>query len=341
MPISWRLCFEWRCVLLIMLSMLVSAFATAQNGSSDPLPSWNNGPAKKSILDFVADTTTEISPDFVPPDQRIATFDHDGTLWLEQPVVTELVFAIDRVKALAAQHPEWKHEQPFKAAIEDDQTALFASGEAGIGKIIAASHAGVTTDEFGKIVEDWISTTQNQRYKRLYTNCVYQPMLEVLAYLRANGFKTYIISSGDVDFLRPWSQRVYGVPPEQVIGSSFKMKFEMRGEKPVLMRLPETDPINDGPGKAIGTLRFIGKRPLASFGNSDDDQQMLEWTAAGAGLRLMLIVHHTDADREYAYDRISSVGRLDKVLDEATAKGWVIVDTKRDWKAIFPSSEAH
>jgi hypothetical protein len=291
---------------------------------------------KKSILDFVARTTTTGGNDFVAPDQRIATFDNDGTLWLEQPIPTQLIFAIDRVKALAPQHPEWKTTQPFKAVLDGDMKTVVASGEAGIMKIMAATHAGMSSDEFSRIVSQWISTAQNPRFKRPYTQCVYQPMLELLAYFRANGFKTYIVSGGGIEFMRPWAEAIYGIPPDQVIGSSIKLKWDLNGGQPLLMRLPEIDFIDDGPGKPVGIQKFIGARPIAAFGNSDGDQQMLEWTAAAPGPHLLLIVHHTDADREYAYDRASSVGRLDKALDEATAKGWTVVDMKRDWKMIFP-----
>lgn len=317
--------------LSIIVCLLVGAHA-----ETDPLPSWNDTAPKKAIFAFIQKVTKEGTPDFVPIEQRIATFDNDGTLWVEQPMYTQFAFAIDRVKALAAQHPEWKTEQPFKAVLEGDIKALAASGEPGIMKIMAASHTGMTTEEFAKIVTDWISNARHPRFRRPYTECVYEPMLELMAYLRANGFKTYIVSGGGIEFMRPWAPKVYGVPPEQIIGSSAKTRYEFRGDQPILVRLPEVLFIDDKAGKAEGINLFIGRRPLAAFGNSDGDQQMLEWTAAGSGERLMLLVHHTDADREYSYDRQSTIGRLDKALDEANARGWTVVDMKRDWKTIFP-----
>jgi phosphoglycolate phosphatase-like HAD superfamily hydrolase len=319
----------------VYVAFAFGLLALAAIAQSEPLPSWNDTRAKKAIIDFVERVTKDGGPDFIPVSERIATFDNDGTLWVEQPIYTQLSFAFDRVKTLAPQHPEWKTEQPFKALLENDQKTLLASGEAGLMKIIAATHAGMTTDEFAATVIQWMATAIHPRFKRPYTECVYQPMLELLAYLRSNGFKTYIVSGGGVEFMRPWVQKVYGIPPEQVIGSSIKEKFEMHNSQPVLTRLPEVDFIDDGPGKPVGINKFIGKKPIAAFGNSDGDQQMLEWTAS-AKPSLMLIVHHTDADREYAYDRKSSVGKLDKALDEASAKGWIVVDMKQDWKSIFP-----
>jgi hypothetical protein len=316
--------------------LLAFAFVTFRAGAQSPLPSWNDGSARQAILRFVADVTQEGGSKFVPVDQRIATFDNDGTLWVEQPIYTQFAFVLARVRALAPKHPEWKQQQPFKAVLEGDMKALAASGERGIVELMMATHAGMTTDEFERIVKDWMATAQHPRFHRPFTKCVYQPMLELLAYLRANGFKTYIVSGGGIEFMRPWTEQVYGVPPEQVIGSSIKTQFEMRNGGPVLMRLPEADFIDDKAGKPVGIQKFIGRRPIAAFGNSDGDQQMLEWTAAGEGARLMLLVHHTDATREYAYDRQSSVGTLNKALDEASAKGWVVVDMKRDWKTVFP-----
>ena len=318
----------------VTATTLVAIFAIAQ---SDPLPSWNNTGPKQAIIAFIAGVTKEGGSDFVPLNERIATFDNDGTLWVEQPIYTQLAFAFDRVKSLAPQHPEWKTEQPFKALLENDQKTLLASGEPGIMKIIAASHTGMTTDEFAAIVSQWLATARHPRFKRPYTECVYQPMLELLTYLRGNGFKTYIVSGGGVEFMRPWTEKVYGIPPEQVVGSSIKEKFEIRNGQPVLTRLPEVDFIDDGPGKPVGINKFIGRKPIAAFGNSDGDQQMLKWTATGKP-SLMLIVHHTDAEGEYAYDRKSAVGKLDKALDEASAKGWIVVDMKKDWKNIFPTA---
>lgn len=304
--------------------------------AQDPLPSWNAGHTKQAIMQFVTDVTRQGGSKFVPVDKRIATFDNDGTLWVEQPIYTQFAFALARVKALAPKHPEWKQEQPFKAVLDGDMKVLNASGERGMVQLMMATHSGMTTDQFEAIVKDWMRTAQHPRFHRPYTKCVYQPMLELLAYLRGNGFKTYIVSGGGIDFMRPWAEQVYGVPPEQVIGSAIKTRFEMQNGTPVLLRLPEVDFIDDKAGKPVGIEKFIGRKPIAAFGNSDGDQQMLEWTAASPGARLLLLVHHTDNTREYAYDRKSSVGTLDKALDEANAKGWVVVDMKRDWKTIFP-----
>jgi len=319
------------CVLpLIGLGILVGvAFA-------DPLPSWNEGQTKQAIIKFVQVVANKSSPQYVPPEQRITTFDNDGTLWSEQPIYFQGFFAFDRVKALAPQHPEWKERQPFKAILENDMKALAATGETGMAEIIMTTHAGMTTEQFEKIVKDWLATAKHPRFNRPFTNLVYKPMLELLAYLRKNGFKTYIVSGGGVEFMRPWAEKVYGIPPEQVVGSSIKLKLEMRDGKPVLMRLPEIDFIDDGPGKPVGIQKFIGRRPVAAFGNSDGDHQMLQWTAAGEGPRFMLLVHHTDAEREWAYDRQSPIGRLDKALDEAHNRGWTVVDMKKDWKRVFP-----
>jgi haloacid dehalogenase-like hydrolase len=304
--------------------------------AQDPLPSWNESGPKQAILQFVASVTQQGASTFVPPEQRIATFDNDGTLWVEQPIYTQFTFALDRVKALAPKHPEWREQQPFKAVLDGDMKALAAAGEKGLFQVMMAAQAATTTDEYDAIVKDWIRTAQHPRFHRTYTECVYQPMLELLSYLRANGFKTYIVSGGDVEFMRAWAGQVYGVPPEQTIGSSLKTQFQLRNGSPVLIQLPEMDFIDDHAGKPIGINKFIGRRPIAAFGNSDGDQQMLEWTGAGEGPHLMLLVHHTDAAREFAYDRQSSIGTLNKALDEAKAKSWVVVDMKRDWKAIFP-----
>jgi len=321
---------QFVCAVFVVLSLVCAQAQT------DPLPSWNDTSTKKAIVAFVEKVTKEGSSNFVPVDQRIATFDNDGTLWVEQPMYTQLAFTMDRVKQLAPKHPAWKTTQPFKGALEGDMKAVEATGEKGLVQLMAAIHAGMTTDQFQTIVTDWIATAKHPRFKRPYTHCVYQPMLELLAYLRANGFKTYIVSGGGIEFMRPWTERVYGVPPEQVVGSSIKTKYEMVDGKPVLMRLPEINFIDDNDGKPIGINQYIGSRPIAAFGNSDGDQQMLEWTAAGDGARFMLLVHHTDAEREYAYDRQSKFGKLDTALDEANAKGWTVVDMKNDWKVIFP-----
>jgi hypothetical protein len=304
----------------------------------DPLPSWNEGAARQSIVDFVARVTDPASADFVPEEERIATFDNDGTLWSEQPAYFQLLFAIDRVKALAPEHPEWAKKQPFKAVLDGDMEALAAAGEHGLIEIVAATHAGMTTEEFEVVATDWIATAKHPTTGRPYTEMVYQPMLELLDYLRANRFKTFIVSGGGIEFMRPWTERVYGIPPEQVVGSSIKTKFEMHDGQPVLMRLPEIDFIDDKDGKPVGINSHIGRRPIAAFGNSDGDLQMLQWTAAGDGPSFCLYVHHTDAEREWAYDRDSHIGRLDKGLDEAEARGWTVVDMKEDWKVVYPGN---
>jgi phosphoglycolate phosphatase-like HAD superfamily hydrolase len=312
--------------------------AAAQVSAGDPLPSWNDGASKRSILDFVQRTTSAGSADFVPVEERIAVFDNDGTLWSEQPMYVQLAFVFARMKELAPQHPEWKTTQPFQGVLEANVKAIEASGEKGLMELLAATHAGMTTDEFQVIVSKWLAEARHPKYKRPYTECVYQPMLELLAFLRSQGFKTFIVSGGGVEFMRPWAEKAYGIPPEQVIGSTIAVKYELRDGKPVLVRLPQVDSIDDGPGKPIHINGIIGRRPVAAFGNSDGDQQMLEWTAAGPGARLMLLVHHDDAARETAYDRQSPIGKLDKALDEATAKHWVVVSMKDDWKTIFPAT---
>jgi phosphoglycolate phosphatase-like HAD superfamily hydrolase len=321
----------WRMALLGCVVLL----GVSATDAADPLPSWNNGSAKQAVIDFVAKVTKEGGTDFVPLAERIATFDNDGTLWCEYPIPVQLAFALDRVKALAPKHPDWKEKQPFKAIIEDDMKSVMAAGERGLLEVMMVSHAGMTADEFEVIVKDWIATAKHPRFKRPYTELAYQPMLELLAYLRANGFKTYIVSGGGIEFMRPWADKVYGIPPEQVVGSSIKVKYELRDDKPVLVRLPEIDFIDDKVGKPMGIHKFIGRRPIMAFGNSDGDFEMLEWTTAAKGPRFGLIVHHTDAEREYAYDRKSALARLDKGLDEAPKRGWVVVSMKNDWKRIF------
>jgi len=304
---------------------------------SDPLPSWNDGAAKTLITDFVARVTTPGGGEFVPVDERIATFDNDGTLWSEQPVYFEVAFAIDRIKAMAPQHPEWKTREPFRSVLANDRAVLARFGKKGMLQILAATHSGMTVATFETAVRDWLATARHPRFDRPYTDLVYQPMLELLAYLRANGFKTFVVSGGGIDFMRPWIPKVYGVPPEQIVGSSGVTKFEIGQDGvPVLMKLAKVDFVDDGPGKPVGINRFIGLRPVFAFGNSDGDQQMLEWTAAGNGARFMALVHHTDAEREWAYDRKSLVGRLDKAWDEAVRRGWLVVDMKQDWKVIYP-----
>jgi hypothetical protein len=327
--------------LLFAIGAVLASAAAVCAQSSDPLPSWNDGAPKRSILAFVEKVTREGGPDFVPPPERIATFDNDGTLWVEQPMYTQAMFAIDRIKALAGAHPEWKSEEPYKSILAGDIKAAFAEGEKAAMKLIMSSHANLTTDQFTQIVADWIATAKHPRFNRKYTQLVYQPMLEVLAHLRANGFKTFIVSGGGIDFMRPWTERVYGIPPQQVVGSSIKVQYKFHDGAPVLFRLPEVDFVDDGPGKPTGIYRFIGRQPILAFGNSDGDLQMLQWTTMNAQTmprrpRLGLIVHHTDAEREYAYDRDSFVGRLDKALDQAADRGWVLIDMKRDWRKIFP-----
>jgi phosphoserine phosphatase len=307
--------------------------------ATDPLPSWNDGNAKSAILDFVGRVTDPASPDFVPEPERIATFDNDGTLWAEQPLYFQLFFAIDRVRALAPEHPEWADRQPFKAVLEDDMESLAAAGEHGLLELVMATHAGMTTDEFAATAMDWLATARHPNTGRPFTEMVYQPMLEVLDYLRANGFTTYIASAGGIEFMRPWAEDVYGIPPERVIGSSIKTAYEVRDGEPVLVRLPKIDFIGDKQEKPVGINSHIGRRPIAAFGNSDGDFQMLEWTTAGDGARLGVLVHHTDADREWAYDRESAVGRLDRGLDEAETRGWVVVNMEDDWNTIFPPEQ--
>jgi phosphoglycolate phosphatase-like HAD superfamily hydrolase len=302
--------------------------------AGDPLPSWNDGPARQAILAFVQNVTTPGSADFVPPAERIATFDNDGTLWAEKPTYFQLIFAIDRVKALAPQHPEWSSKEPFASLLKGDMQAALAGGDKAVLEIVMATHAGMTTAEFEAVVKDWIATARHPQTRRLYTEMVYQPMLELLAYLRASGFKTFIVSGGGIEFMRPWTEAVYGIPPEQVVGSSIKTKFEMRPDGPVLVRLPEIDLIDDKEGKPVGIHSHIGRRPLAAFGNSDGDLQMLQWATAGAGARLALLIHHTDAEREFAYDK-----GAEKALAAAQAQGWTVVDMRTDWKVIYPPAQ--
>ena len=321
-----------RLTALILSTALWGAPALA----ADPLAAWNEGPAKKSIVEFVEKVTAKGSRDFVPEPERIAVFDNDGTLWAEQPMYFQFAFALDRVKVLAPQHPEWKDKEPFASLLKGDLKGALAGGEKAIGEIVIATHAGMTTEEFEKIVKDWIATAKHPETKRPYTEMIYQPMHELLAYVRAHGFRTYIVSGGGIEFMRPWTEKVYGVPPEQVIGSTIKTSFEQRDGKFVLFRLPEVDFIDDKTGKPISINKFIGRRPIAAFGNSDGDLEMLQWTTAGEGPRFGLIVHHTDAEREWAYDRQSSIGHLDKALDQAAQRGWTVVSMKTDWKRIFP-----
>jgi phosphoserine phosphatase len=335
---------------LIVLLLLAPIAARAE---ADPLPSWNDGAVKKAITNFVARVTAEGGPDFVAPQERIAAFDNDGTLWCEQPVYVQVAFALDRVKAMAPQHPEWRTRKLYKAVLEkdpkndqrndpknDSRSDLRAPGstsEKDLLDITAAAHSGMSTEAFAKIVRDWLATGRHPRFNRPYTELVYAPMVELLSYLRANGFKTYIVSGGGVEFIRPWAEQVYGIPPEHVIGSSGVVKFEIGADgRPMLMKLAQMEFVDDGPGKPVAINRFIARRPILTFGNSDGDLQMLQWTAAGDGARFIGLVHHTDGEREYAYDRQSRVGKLDKALDEANARGWTVVDMARDWRRVFP-----
>lgn len=332
--------FAPRALLVALIVFTASSVSLrSEEARTDPLPSWNDGAPKTAIINFVDRVTMEGSPDFVPPPERIAVFDNDGTLWSEQPVYFQLQFVVDRVKALAPQHPEWTSKEPFASLLKGDIKGALASGEAGIAALLAATHSGMTTDQFAVTVSDWIASAKHPKSGRLFTDMVYQPMLELLAYLRANGFKTFIVSGGGIEFMRPWTERVYGIPPEQVVGTTGGLKLEMRDGVPVIMKLPELVLNDDKEGKPVGIQRHIGRRPIAAFGNSDGDLQMLQYTAAGNGARFMGIVHHTDADREWAYDRASHVGKLDKALDEATAKGWTVVDMKSDWNAVFPENK--
>ena len=321
---------------LAALPMLLALPALAQTAATDPLPSWNDTATKKAIVTFVERVTKQGSPELVPEAERIATFDNDGTLWAEQPIYFQLAFALDRVKALAPTHPEWKDKEPFASLLKGDLKGALAGGEAAIFEIVTVTHSGMTTEEFEKIVSDWIATAKHPVTKRLYSEMIYQPMLEVLAYLRANGFKTFIVSGGGIDFMRVFADRVYGIPPEQTVGSSGKLSFELRDSKPILMKMPALNFNDDTTGKPVGIQMHIGRRPIAAFGNSDGDLQMLEWARGAGGVRFALLVHHTDAEREWAYDRTSSIGKLDKALDTAQAMGWTVVDMKNDWKTIFP-----
>lgn len=318
--------------LLLICGLAAPAFA-----QSDPLPSWNDGRTRQTILDFVAKVTREGGPDFVKPAERIATFDNDGTLWAEQPVYFQLQFAFDEVKRLAAENPDWKNKEPFRSVLNRDLKGLAASGEKGLLQIVAATHAGITTDQFATTVTNWLASARHPTKQRAYDELVYQPQLELLAFLRANGFKTFIVSGGGVEFMRVFAEKAYGIPPEQVVGSSSVVTFRLGSDgKPELFKQSKVEFIDDGPGKPVGINRFIGRRPILAFGNSDGDLQMLQYTTAGPGARLALILHHTDAEREWAYDRASRIGKLDKALDEGKAKGWTIVDMQADWKTVFP-----
>jgi phosphoserine phosphatase len=317
----------------VLVSLALSCAGSVQT-PPDTLASWNDGPAKKAIVDFVARVTTAHGPDFVRPAERIATFDNDGTLWAEQPMYFQLLFAVDRLKATALQHPEWKHQEPFASLIRGDLKSAAASGEHALLEALAGTHAGMTTDEFNRIVTGWLTTARHPKTQQPFTRMVYAPMLELLDYLRANGFKTFIVSGGGVEFIRAFAEETYGIPPEQVVGSIGTQTLEMRDGAPVIVKGPGAEFVDDGPGKPLGIHQFIGRRPIAAFGNSDGDLPMLQWTCA-SGPRLCLYVHHTDAAREWAYDRASTIGKLDKGLDEARVKNWIVVDMKTDWRRIF------
>ena len=317
------------CVAVLIHSSIVGA-------QTDPLPSWNDTAPKKAIVEFVEKVTTPGSPDFVPPVARIATFDNDGCLWSEQPVYFQALFIVDRIKQLAPQHPQWKNQEPFASVLRGDIKGAFADGERALLEMAMITHAGMTTDAFSKIVMDWMSTAKHPKTGRLYSEMVYQPMLELLAYLRAKDFKTFIVSGGGIAFMRPWTESVYGIPPEQVVGSSIKTEYALQDGKPVINRMPALSFINDKAGKPVAINHHIGRRPVMAFGNSDGDFQMLAWTTAGPGPRFGLLVHHTDDVREWAYDRDSHIGRLDRGLDEGPRRGWVILDMKHDWNVVYP-----
>ena len=319
--------------LLVAVALAAAAFSSL---ARDPLPSWNEGPAKQGILKFVDEAAKKGGPGFIPPEERIATFDNDGTLWCEQPLYVQGFFVMDRVKALAPQHPEWKTQEPYASLLKGDLKGALAGGEKALLEVVMATHAGMTTDAFDQIVKDWIATAKHPRTGKLFTEMVYQPMLELLAYLRANGFKTFIVSGGGIDFMRPWTERVYGVPPEQVVGTSIETKYEMQGGKPVLLRLPKVTFVNNGAGKPEGIESHIGRRPVAAFGNSDGDREMLEWTQVGGAGRLMMLVHHDDAKREWAYGAESKLNTFsDSLMAEAQKSGWFVISMKDDWKTVF------
>jgi len=325
--------------MLVTFCLALFLWTGACLAAQDPLSSWNDGPHKQQIEAFVKKVTTPGTSDFVAPEMRIAVFDNDGTLWAEQPAYFQVFFALDQVKAQSPQHPEWKTTEPYKSALAGDMKGLAAAGEKGVMQLIAATHSGMTTDEFAREVSQWASTARHPKTHRVYTEMIYEPMRELLHYLRDNGFRTYIVSGGGQDFMRAWVPAVYGIPPEQVMGSQGELKYEVRDGKPVLVKLPKLAMLDDGPGKPVGIQRFIGVKPIFAFGNSDGDQQMLEWTMSGDGPRFAGLVHHTDATREWAYDRDSKIGKLNTALDEATSKGWTVVDMKNDWKQVYPADK--
>lgn len=322
---------------LFALGLTLSPVAPVFAAGPDPLPSWTAGPRKEAILDFVRRVSEPGGKDFVAVDDRIAVFDNDGTLWAEKPVYVQLLFALDRVKELAPQHPEWKTQEPFASILKGDLKTALAGGNDALAAIVGATHSGMTTGDFKALVADWAKTASNPEKHRPYTQLYYPPMVEVLELLRANGFRTFIVSGGGVDFMRVFTPELYGVPPEQVVGSEGKVRFELQDGKPVLMKLPQISFIDDGPGKPVGIETNLGREPIFAFGNSDGDLQMLQFTCLKPGPRFCGLVHHTDAAREWAYDRDSSIGHLDKALDAAQASGWTVVDMKTDWATVFPN----
>ena len=325
--------------LVVISQFFLTALAVQGFADTDPLPSWNDSPSKLAVMAFVTEVSDQKSQDFVVESERIAVFDNDGTLWAEQPMYFQAFFVFDRVRKLATSHPEWKETEPFASILRGDLDKALAGGEKALLEMVMATHSGMTTEEFEAIVTDWIGTATHPQTGRHFTEMVYHPMLELLDYLRDNGFKTYIVSGGGIEFMRPWTEKVYGIPPEQVVGSSIKTKFEVQNGKPVITRMAEINFIDDKEGKPVGIQQHIGRRPILAFGNSDGDFQMLEWVSGGKKPGLGLILHHTDGEREYAYDRESHIGKLARGLDEAKARGWVIVDMKEDWKNIFPPSK--
>ncbi len=316
------------CIMFFLASVPMQALA-------DPLPAWKDTATKQEIISFVDKVTTKGAPEFVPDSERIAVFDNDGTLWAEKPIYFQLLYTIDRVKELAPQHPEWKKQEPFASVLKDDRDGVMQSGKKGLMQMIAATHAGMTVEEFSDSVTKWMAKAKHPQTGKPYTKMIYQPMLELLQYLRSKGFKTFIVSGGGIDFMRPWAEQTYGIPPEQVVGSSLQMKYEIKDGKPVLVKLAEIDHVDDKAGKPVGIERYIGRRPIFAGGNSDGDFEMLEWTTAKEGPSFGLLIHHTDAEREWAYDRDSHVGRLDRALEEAPQRGWTVVDMQADWDQVF------
>lgn len=327
------------CLVGLFTSVIAPCLVAGAQESIDSrqaLPSWNDGPTRNSILEYVDRVTREGGSDFVPTAERIAVFDNDGTLWTEQPMYVQAFYAFDRVKELEAQHPEWKTTEPFASVLRGDFKAALSGGERSLFEIVMATHAGMTTEQFEQSVQDWINVARHPKTGRLFTEMVYAPMLEMLSYLQGKGFKVYIVSGGGIEFMRPWAEKVYGVPPEQVIGSSIKTQFEIRDGRPVLVRLPELNFVDDKAGKPVAIHLHIGRRPILAFGNSDGDLEMLQWTDSHRLPHFAVLVRHTDAEREYQYDRESHVGRLDRALDVAEERGWLVVDMKRDWAQIYP-----